>query len=75
MGLKILIVTDFYYPFPGGISEHVHHLYEELKKMGHVVKILTTRYGKEKDDNPDIIRVGRFIPCLLYTSPSPRDRG
>ncbi len=64
MGLKILIVTDFYYPFPGGISEHVHHLYEELKKLGHDVKILTTRYGKDDDKikNPDVIRVGRFIP-------------
>jgi phosphatidylinositol alpha-mannosyltransferase len=63
--LKIGIVTPTYYPYPGGVSEHVHHTYLELKRQGHAVKIITTSFGKRvTEDEKDIIRVGRSIPML-----------
>lgn len=62
--MKICIVSDLYYPYPGGIAEHVYHTACELKKLGHDVKILSTNYPwlKSKDvEHPDIdvLRVGR----------------
>jgi phosphatidylinositol alpha-mannosyltransferase len=68
--MKILTVSDIYYPHPGGIPEHIYHTYKEFKKLGHEVKILTTHYkvrsrkwevGSEKD----IIRIGRifYVPA------------
>jgi len=74
--MKICIVSDLYYPYPGGVSEHVHHTALELKKLGHDVLILTTNYPKKfefscssavsKDTN--VIRVGKAIPCLINKS-------
>ena len=61
--LKICLVSDIYYPHPGGISEHIYHLAQHLRKRGHTVKILTADYGDNKGyDHPDILRVGRAIP-------------
>jgi len=61
--LKICLVSDIYYPHPGGVSEHIYHLGQHLRKRGHTVKILTADYGDNKGyDHPDILRVGRAIP-------------
>jgi len=63
--LKIGIVTPTYYPYPGGVSEHVYHTYLELKRQGHTVKIITTFFGKRRtEDEKDIIRVGQSFPIL-----------
>jgi len=57
--LKIGIVTQSYYPKPGGVTEVVHHTANGLRRLGHEVIIITTRYnGREKDD-PGIYRIGR----------------
>ena len=61
--MKICLVSDIYYPHPGGVSEHIYHLAQHLRKRGHTVKILTADYGDNKGyDHPDILRVGRAIP-------------
>jgi phosphatidylinositol alpha-mannosyltransferase len=39
------MVSDNYYPYVGGIAEHVHHLSVELRKRGHTVNVLTARVG------------------------------
>lgn len=58
------MVSDVYYPFPGGITEHVHHLSYYLQKRGHDVTILT---GNHKDghnfglNSVKVIRIGRGI--------------
>ena len=41
MPLKIGIVTEYYYPLLGGISENVHHTATELVARGHRVTIIT----------------------------------
>ena len=40
MPLKIGIVTEYYYPLLGGISENVHHTATELVARGHAVTII-----------------------------------
>ncbi len=65
------MASDLYYPYPGGISEHVHHLTLELRKRGHEVQILTARY-KDKtfsfQDPPYVIRIGRGIKIPMNKS-------
>jgi phosphatidylinositol alpha-mannosyltransferase len=53
--MKICMVSDNYYPYVGGIAEHVHFLATELRKRGHVVKVLTAHVG------------GRMLECMDYT--------
>ncbi|MEN3046590.1 MAG: glycosyltransferase family 4 protein [Candidatus Hydrothermales bacterium] len=70
--LKILIASDIYYPYLGGISEHIYHLRKELEKRGHEVYILTSGYSKEKfpdyKDEENVIRIGRSIPIFFNKS-------
>ncbi len=62
MALRILQVSDAYYPFPGGVSEHMHNLALHLRKRGHIVKILTGSYGEEdRGFNHNVIRVGKVF--------------
>lgn len=60
--LKILLVSDMYYPLPGGIPEHIHNLYIEMKKKGHAVHILTGKSFTDKTHiSSDIKRFGHSI--------------
>ena len=75
MPLKIAIVTEYYYPLIGGITENVHHTATRLRAMGHTVKIITSRASlnglpasEEPPDAADVIRIGRSMP--LYTNGS-----
>ncbi len=60
--MRICIVSDSYYPHPGGVTEHIHHTAIELRNLGHDVKILTADFGDNQGfEDPDILRVGRSI--------------
>ena len=56
--LKIGIVSPYGYPHPGGVNEHVRHAYEAMRRMGHDVWIITSKYGKERTDEGRVIRLG-----------------
>ncbi|MEO0091426.1 MAG: glycosyltransferase family 4 protein [candidate division WOR-3 bacterium] len=43
--LKVCMVSDTYFPYIGGIPEHIFHLSQTLRKNGHIVKILTARFS------------------------------
>lgn len=43
--LNVCMVSNMYYPYPGGVAEHIQNLAENLRKLGHEVKILTTNYN------------------------------
>jgi phosphatidylinositol alpha-mannosyltransferase len=70
MALKIGIVTEYYYPLLGGITESVHNTRIRLEAMGHKVKIITSYYHGNKfavyenhdSSDPNVIRVGRSFP-------------
>lgn len=45
MGYNIAMVTDFFYPQPGGVEFHVYHLSQKLIDLGHSVIIITHNYS------------------------------
>lgn len=61
--MKIGIVTQSYYPRFGGVTENVHHTAVELRRRGHDVRIITSRFpdADGPSDDPNIIRIGRNI--------------
>jgi len=42
--MKICMVSDTYYPYVGGIPEHIYNLSQILRTRGHIVKVLTTNF-------------------------------
>jgi phosphatidylinositol alpha-mannosyltransferase len=69
--VRIGIVSDYYYPQLGGITEHVHGQANELARRGHSVTVVTPRLAvtprtADGDDLPprvfDVVKVGRAYP-------------
>lgn len=61
--MKIGMVSEFYDPLPGGISEHIRSISRELTVMGHEVVILTGSQGNGSfDSDPRVVRIGRSVP-------------
>ena len=58
--MRIVLVTQSYYPRPGGVTEHVHHSARELRRLGHEVTIVTSRFGDEPPER-GVVRIGRNI--------------
>lgn len=72
--MKILLVSSAFLPYPSGISEHVFYLAQELTKLGHQVKVLTTNYPLYWSDRSDsnsqfeIMRYGKVVFLPLNKS-------
>jgi len=58
--MKIGIVSPYAYPRPGGANSYIRESYEELRRLGHEVRIITAPWG---DDPPaqDVIQVGQAM--------------
>ena len=41
--MHIALVTEYYYPHLGGITEHVHNLALLLRRQGHETIVVTSR--------------------------------
>jgi phosphatidylinositol alpha-mannosyltransferase len=59
--VKIAVVTQPYYPQNGGVSENVHHTTGELRKLGHEVHIVTSRFRTAADSSDGVFRIGRNV--------------
>jgi phosphatidylinositol alpha-mannosyltransferase len=60
--LKIGIVTQSYYPFYGGVTEHVHHVALALERQGHAVTLITGGSGRDVPHSPlRVLRTGRTV--------------
>jgi phosphatidyl-myo-inositol alpha-mannosyltransferase len=59
--LRIAIVTEFYYPHLGGVTEHVQNFATELLRLGHAPFILTPRVSGTHVDAPIVRRVGKSV--------------
>jgi len=60
--LKILYVSDIFYPHTGGVSEHIFYLWKNFNELGHQAKILAPSYGNNYPYvDEKIIRMGRAI--------------
>lgn len=65
--MKIGIITEYYYPSLGGITEHVHHFSVEAKKLGHEPVIITGNAGEDPNVDSkeiEIIKLGKSIPIF-----------
>jgi phosphatidylinositol alpha-mannosyltransferase len=71
--VRIAIVTDYYYPQLGGITEHVHGQATQLAARGHEVTVITGRLlhtpavvdGDERpqrDEPFEVVRMGFAVP-------------
>jgi phosphatidylinositol alpha-mannosyltransferase len=60
--MKIALVSPYDYPFPGGVTEHISHLYTCFREEGHEVRILapSSRADVERAQ-PDVYRLGKTI--------------
>ncbi len=57
--MRIALVSEFYYPHLGGVTEHVHNLAAQLRALGHEALIVTSRVsGPPPDDDPHVRRLG-----------------
>ncbi len=59
--MRIALVTQPYYPQAGGVSEHVHHTALELRRLGHDVDVVTSRFRTQRESGNGVLRVGRNI--------------
>jgi phosphatidylinositol alpha-mannosyltransferase len=68
--VRIAIVSEFYYPHTGGVTEHVHHLAAHLAARGHDVRIITSHVegAPRRPDRElisrrrEVVRIGRGMP-------------
>lgn len=75
--MKIAIVSDYYYPQLGGITEHVHGQATELTRRGHEVTVITPRLAVtprtvDGDDLParafEVVNAGTAFPFYVNGS-------
>jgi phosphatidyl-myo-inositol alpha-mannosyltransferase len=68
--LNIGIVSEYYYPLLGGISEHVHNTASQFSRMGHRVQIITAQDRAPRawsppappaGPSPEVIRLGTSV--------------
>ena len=57
--MRIGIVTQSYYPKPGGVTEVAHYTARELRRLGHDVLIITTNYWCDAEPAPGVVRIGK----------------
>jgi phosphatidylinositol alpha-mannosyltransferase len=72
--MRIAIVSDYYYPQLGGVTEHVHGQATELTRRGHQVTVITpglvkvprTADGDVLPPEPfEVVRLGRAYPFYV----------
>jgi phosphatidylinositol alpha-mannosyltransferase len=56
--VKIGLVSPYIYPLPGGVTQHVGYLYENLRLRGHDVRIISASHGPQRSSEGDVIRLG-----------------
>ena len=74
--IRIAIVSDYYYPMLGGITEHVHGQGAELARRGHEVTVVTPRLlrvpklveGYDREPPFEVVQVGRAFPFYVNGS-------
>ncbi|NIA19236.1 MAG: glycosyltransferase [Xanthomonadaceae bacterium] len=59
--LKIVMFTNNYLPFVGGVPISISRLKRGLEKQGHQVYLFAPRYTKEYDDGKNVIRCKPFF--------------
>ncbi|MGA2478635.1 MAG: glycosyltransferase [Spirochaetia bacterium] len=55
--MNIALFTDTFFPVKNGVVTHVNELKEGLRRRGHTVFIVTSRFPDYEDDDPAILRL------------------
>ena len=59
--MHVLMVSDFYWPFLGGVEQHVRTVAHELVRRGHRVTVVTMLVGDaapvERDGEVEVVRI------------------
>lgn len=55
--MRILMISDVYFPRVNGVSTAIMTLRRELKRMGHEVTLIAPDYGAVTADEEDILRI------------------
>ncbi len=67
--MKIALVSPYDYPYPGGVTEHIHYLDLHFRRWGHGVKILAPSTYDEDELQDNVIKVsGTIFPLPLSGS-------
>lgn len=58
--MRIGIITQYFYPITGGVTEHVYYSAKGLSELGHEVSIITSKFlsGNHIDNGLNVIRIG-----------------
>lgn len=57
--MRIALVTEYYYPHLGGVTEHVHNLAMQFLRMRHQPVVVTSNMKGQGRDMPFVRRIGR----------------
>lgn len=61
--MKILFISDVYFPRINGVSTSIETFRNELRALGHTVHLIAPDYGSSSADETDILRVAaRSVP-------------
>jgi glycosyltransferase involved in cell wall biosynthesis len=62
-GLRILMISDVYFPRINGVSTSIRYFRKELADLGHEVTLIAPRYGPGDDPDAAVFRIpSRFLP-------------
>src|SRR5207245_64057 len=56
--MRVALVTEFYYPHLGGVTEHVHNLALQLQRLRHAPLVITSNMEGRGEDPSWVRRVG-----------------
>lgn len=57
--MRIALVSEYYYPHLGGVTEHVHNLAAQYRSLGHEAVIVTSRVAGDGEERAGVRYVGR----------------
>jgi phosphatidylinositol alpha-mannosyltransferase len=55
--MRIALVSPYDFPFPGGVTQHIHYLDKHFRELGHHVKIIAPCGGEEPEQLADNVVV------------------
>lgn len=55
--MRILVVSDVYFPRVNGVSTSIQTFNQELRKLGHDITLLAPDYGAPASDESNIVRI------------------
>jgi glycosyltransferase involved in cell wall biosynthesis len=58
--MRILMMTNTYFPIVGGLEQSVYSFSEEFKRLGHEVLIVTPTFAGAPVEEPGVIRLPAF---------------